>query len=78
MMFTTDFGFMNGTEDFTDDTPYSEAHYLTVLKAVQKWLLTAILVCTMLAMGAVITVNDFKETVSTITVSFLFFIFFNF
>lgn len=69
MMVTTDFGFMNGTEDFTDDTPYSEAHYLTVLKAVQKWLLTAILVCTMLAMGAVITVNDFKETVSTITIS---------
>ncbi|XP_030837422.1 ileal sodium/bile acid cotransporter-like [Strongylocentrotus purpuratus] len=61
---TTEFGIMNGTEDFMNGTTvgYSEPHYLTVLKTFQKWLLTVALVCIMLSMGAVITAKDFKET----------------
>nr|XP_054765572.1 ileal sodium/bile acid cotransporter-like [Lytechinus pictus] len=59
---TTDFGSMNSTDYYDDVTPFSEAVYLVVLKTVQKWLMTFILVCIMVAMGAVITLNDFKET----------------
>nr|XP_054768181.1 uncharacterized protein LOC129275712 [Lytechinus pictus] len=61
---TTMMGFLNGTEDYLNGTTsgYSESHYLTVLKIFQKWLLTVALVCIMLSMGAVITLNDFRET----------------
>ncbi|XP_041480294.1 ileal sodium/bile acid cotransporter-like [Lytechinus variegatus] len=61
---TTMMGFLNGTEDYLNGTTsgYSEPHYLTVLKIFQKWLLTVALVCIMLSMGAVITLNDFRET----------------
>ncbi|XP_071481937.1 ileal sodium/bile acid cotransporter-like [Diadema antillarum] len=37
-------------------------YYITILKSVQKWLITAILVFIMLAMGAVISLEDFKQT----------------
>ncbi|XP_072167321.1 ileal sodium/bile acid cotransporter-like [Diadema setosum] len=37
-------------------------YYINILKSVQKWLITAILVFIMLAMGAVISLEDFKQT----------------